>query len=384
MRDWRIQAGLLLGFLGAAVVLTVCEVQPSGRAPTKLPVHGPLLPDCHGALTHLVIHSTAAATPIVRKTYRQFLALLPADVTVYIVCPARETFSGLYRQVGPTRCRLVPVVADHAMTCWSRDRWLAFAPLRGRPALLLAPREEAGADLWAERRGDHRSAFDLATALPDQVVAANSDLAFDGGDFVADDSTAFVTPDVVRRNVGHTVASAAELSHRLERLLRKKVVILSEAPPHHAGMFMMLARHRTALVGDPSLARRMPAPSRPLPLAQPDFSEETQRAFDAVSLACQAHGYHVVRIPTVPDVDGRTYLTWLNVILDERAGRRVVYMPVFEQAEPLNAAAAAVWESLGYSVGRVDCTATYRHYGSLRCLVNVLARRHVPQAAPLI
>ena len=37
-------------------------------------------------------------------------------------------------------------------------------------------------------------------------------------------------------------------------------------------------------------------------------------------------------------------------------------------------AAAAVWRSAGWQVRRVDCTASYVHFGSLRCLVNVLAR----------
>ena len=79
-------------------------------------------------------------------------------------------------------------------------------------------------------------------------------------------------------------------------------------------------------------------------------------------------------MPVVPDRDGRTYLTYLNVILDDRAGKRVVYMPAYEGADELNAAAASAWEKLGFEVRRVDCTNTYKHFGSLRCLVNVLRR----------
>jgi len=87
-----------------------------------------------------------------------------------------------------------------------------------------------------------------------------------------------------------------------------------------------------------------------------------------------AGGYRVVRIPIVPGHDGRTYVTYLNAILDRRGGRRMVYMPVFSGAGPLNRAAAEVWTGLGYEVRSVDCDACYPHFGSLRCLVNVLRR----------
>ena len=76
----------------------------------------------------------------------------------------------------------------------------------------------------------------------------------------------------------------------------------------------------------------------------------------------------------VPAQDGRTYLTYVNVLIDQRSGRRLVYLPFYRGAERLNAAARAVWEGLGYEVVPVDCTSAYRHFGCLHCLVNVLQR----------
>ena len=84
--------------------------------------------------------------------------------------------------------------------------------------------------------------------------------------------------------------------------------------------------------------------------------------------------YRVVRVPIAPGRDGRTYLTYLNAILDHRDGRRIVYMPVFSQAEALNLAAQRAWSNLGYEVRPVNCDACHPHFGSLRCLVNVLSR----------
>jgi hypothetical protein len=76
----------------------------------------------------------------------------------------------------------------------------------------------------------------------------------------------------------------------------------------------------------------------------------------------------------VPGRDGRTYLTYLNVIIDERPERCVVYLPTFAGFEALNAAAIRRWQLAGYEVQPIDCTTAYPHGGSLRCLVNVLDR----------
>ena len=372
---------MLLG-LAAAVALTAAVGPETPDKVSALPVHGPALPDCEGAIRELVIQYVPEAARIVETAYRDFLGQLPKDVTVFVVCTGRAAFDDLRARVGRVACRLMPVCTGHAMTCWSRDRWLAFAPkCPNGPTLLLSPQEETGAAVWPQRKGDHQVADDIAAALRGRVVSHRSTLGFDGGDFVADGEAVFVTPEVARRNVGISVASSDRLRRALSAVLQRKVVLLRESPPYHAGMFMMLAGGRTAVVGDPFLARRLllrataePGAAASCPLESPDFSDETQRRFDAVAAQCAAEGYRVVRIPVVPATDGRTYLTYLNVILDQRAGTRTVYMPIYRGTETLNRAAAVVWQALGYEVRRVDCTETYIHFGSLRCLVNVLRR----------
>ena len=373
VKDWRVSLGVLVGVLAAALFVNARghRAPPLGRR--EMPAHGPVLSDCDGPIEQLVIQYVPEAAAIVETAYRQFLGVLPADVSVVVVCPDEAAFEDLRSRVGAVPCRLVPVLTGHAMTCWSRDRWLAM-PRPGGRTLLISPLVEGAAAIWPQRKGDSRMGDDLARALPDGVVSHRSALIFDGGDFVADNETVFVTPRVARRNVGVTVASFDELSRKLARIVKSRVILLEDAPPHHAGMFMMLAGDRTAVVGDPSLATPLADHTGPWPLEQPDFSETTQRRFDAVAAQCQAAGYHVVRIPVVPDRDGRTYLTYLNVILDERSKRRTVYMPIFKGAARLNAAAEAVWRKLGFGVRRIDCTNTYKHFGSLRCLVNVLRR----------
>jgi len=139
------------------------------------------------------------------------------------------------------------------------------------------------------------------------------------------------------------------------------------------------------LVGDPSLARELVSAEMArggqaatdefmgLP-GGPDFTLQTQHLFDAVAVQCAAAGYRVVRIPVLPARDGRTYLTYVNVLMDQQGGRRLVYLPFYRGVEPLNAAARKVWESLGYEIRPIDCTSAYQHFGCLHCLVNVVRR----------
>jgi len=350
--DARIAIGLVLGLAGAPALFR--------DAP---PRHGPLLPDSDGALEEIVIQYVPEAAEIVATAYREFLGALPATVTVRVVCPDREAFDDLARRVGAVACGLEPVLTGHPMTTWARDRWLALSPRKGDGALLLCPAVEAGAEVWPARAGDRRIGEDLASALP-HVRARRSGLVFDGGDFVADGETVFVSPRVARRNPGLT---SVELRRRLSRMLEREIVLLGDAPNHHAGMYLMTAGHRTALVGDPSLARGIVGDDAP---NDPDWSAATQAEFDAVAETVAGAGYRVVRIPVVPGRDGRTWLTGVNVIVDGRT----VYVPVFRGAERFNRASADVWRSLGFTVRPVDCTGTYRHFGSLRCLVNVLRR----------
>ena len=205
-------------------------------------------------------------------------------------------------------------------------------------------------------------------------------MCFDGGDFAADGETAFVRPAVLLRNLQRTVETREELLEHLETILQRRIVLFDRAPDHHVAMYLMPIGNRTVLVGDPRLAERLLAGSPDKEAVDaylpggPDLSAATAALFDAVAGQCQAAGYRVVRIPVAPGIDGRTYITYLNAILDQRDGRRIVYMPAFGPAAVLNRAATAVWAEQGYEVRPVDCTAASRNFGALHCLVNVLRR----------
>jgi hypothetical protein len=250
---------------------------------------------------------------------------------------------------------------------------------------LLYPRGETAVELWPQRAGDERVAREIAAASGGRILARRSSLFFDGGDFLADGENVFVIPRVVQQNLQQTSADRDTLITQLSVQLKRRVILLEKAPDHHAGMFMASVGNRTMLVGDPSLGLTLagvarsdsrtnasgPGPTLP---ADADCSESTQALFDAVARQCQAAGYKVIRVPTLLAPDGRTYFTYVNVLIDQQRGRRIVYLPVYRGAEKLNKAAQTCWEGLGYTVQPIDCTSTYKHFGCLHCLVSVLER----------
>lgn len=365
--------GVILGLLAAFIVMPLLGGDEA-RAENTV---GPALSDCDGALHELVIQYTTDSAEIVDAPYRDFLSQLPEAVTVHVVCRDRAAFDQLVNAVGDVKCKLNPVFADHAMTSWSRDRWIALEPAGDATAFtLLSPRGELGADAWPERKGDENIGDTLAAALPN-IESARSELYFDGGDFVCDEETAFVTPNVRLRNLQVTVETEIELLRRLKEITGRTVVLLKDAPDHHAGMYMMTLGNKRVMVGDPSLAKALFTDEEiaNLPFPYPaDFSQETQALFDSVAEQCKNAGYEVIRVPVAPCKDGRTFITSLNSVLDDRDGKRTIYMPVIDGAGKLNDAAAKVWKDAGFKVKRVNCTTCYKWFGSLRCLVNVSNR----------
>jgi hypothetical protein len=381
MFRWQTIVGVIIGLVAGGGILALTNGPGRGPVPS-----GPILSECDGHLRELVLHYEPSAKGITAPVYRDFLGALDGDVGVYIVCPDRAAFDDFLAMAGQVKCRVSPILAGHPITTWSRERWVALMPAApGGATTLWSPRGEAGDEIWPARAGDERVGQDIAAALAPTVMARRSGLFFDGGDFLADGDTVFVVPRVLQRNIQHTAASREEFLGNLSRELKRRVILLDEAPDHHAGMFMASVGNRTMLVGDPSLSREMVSAEMAranqagtneflgLP-GGPDFTPQTQHLFDAVATQCAAAAYRVIRIPVVPARDGRTYLTYVNVLMDQQGSRRVVYLPFYRGAEPLNADARRVWESLGYEIRPVDCTSAYRHFGCLHCLVNVLQR----------
>jgi len=374
MRRFPQILGIAIGLCAAVIVISTI----SGKQNTTSS-SAPVMSECDGDLKELVIQYVRGAGAVL-PVYHQFLPLLSSDVTVHAVCPELADFAELRQALPEISCKLDPILTHHEMTAWARDRWVALPSSdQSEPTALLAPRGESSAASWPARAGDQMVAFDITRAFPSKFAALRSGLNFDAGDFLSDGSTVFVTSSVLRRNLNQTVASRDELVEILHRELHAKIVLMDDSPDHHAAMFMTVSAGRTILIADPKRARELLSSNSRILGTLPggaDFSLETQRQLDAIADQCRSLGYTVVRIPTLPAVDRKTYLTYVNVLSEARGDKKVVYMPIYRGAEALNDAAEKAWRGLGYEVHRIDCTSTYGLFGNLHCLVNVLHRSH--------
>lgn len=370
---------LLGAVLGVAAAMLVIA-HGGGRA--REPAGGAMLADAGGRVRSVVMQYTAGSQ-FVLPVYREYLGRQSARLEVILVCPGEADFAELRAGLGSVPPKLAPVYTGHAMTAWSRDRWVPLMAGRaGEPITLLAPRIEEGLEAWPQRAGDGRIAADLAAAFPGRLAARHSGLAFDGGDLLADGGFVFATPAVVERNVQRHVADREGLLKALGAELHLTPVLMEQAPDHHAGMFMMSAGagadgRRRMVVGDPSLGREV-YDAAGVEAAEleggADLSEEMQGRFDSVARLAAGAGYAVTRMPVVVPRVGKNYLTFVNVILDREGGQGIVYMPTFGGQSRMNAAAARVWEGLGYGVRGIDCSTVWTRGGTLHCLVNVLER----------
>jgi hypothetical protein len=373
--------GMAVGLVAALLVLGYASMQRTQVLPAML--------SDEGGRIQAVVMQYATGSQFVAPVFQQYLGYQSADVKVYFACPGPEDFAEIRKLVGPVACQILPVYTGHVITAWSRDRWVALHSPVSNLVTLLSPKGENGQEDWPARAGDSKVGEDLANAFPAVFAAQRSGLFFDGGDFLADGSIVFVTRAVLDRNLQHTVTTRDSLLQALAHDLRLRPVLLDSGPQHHAGMFMMSAgadpqappngsSRRVMVVADPSLGQRYYPRSPEADAAftdGPDFSLETQKKYDAVAEVCGQNGYRVVRIPVVPARAGKMYLTYVNVILDRTgAGKPVVYMPTYARQEKLNRAATEVWQTLGYEVRPIDCTAVWQAGGTLHCLVNVFQR----------
>src|SRR6266550_1736346 len=130
--------GIALGVLAAGLAM---EMAPKRQqvAASDIPR---ILSECDGNLRRIVIHYTRDAQ-FIGKAYQEFLSHLNSGVEVVVVVPdtpAWEEFRGIFK----SEAKLTPVICNHAITCWSRDRWICLKPSTPGPAHLICPLQEQG------------------------------------------------------------------------------------------------------------------------------------------------------------------------------------------------------------------------------------------------
>lgn len=332
------QALLLAGILHGAVLAV--------RAVSNRPV--PLLDEQAGAIREVAVHFVPG-TAFIEATYRDFFRQLPRDVLIRVVCERPEDAQAFSRIAGRDG---LPAVTGRPITPWARDRFVI-----GTDGTIVTPPEPHPGGI--ERRNDWYAPFALAKTAGARTRPAP--FRFEGGDFCAAGGRLIASSTWAARNPERPLKG---LIAEAERLFGMPVVFLPDAPDHHVGMLLAPAGNDTILVGDVRRGWEL----RPADL-DADLGEETARRFDGAAETLRRAGFRVARVPALPTARDFAWITYTNAILENRT----VYLPRFG-FPPLDSAAAAVYERLGFETRPVDVSAAYSHGGTLHCLVHVLRR----------
>ncbi len=385
---------LLGAVVGAALAAMAVLLAARTRARAhQAEVQANVLPEATGAIAEIAMHYVPLMEPLVAPAYTDFLRALPNDVHVRVVMArssgpeARAMLGRFLDQIDPSggwRDRTQVVETQGPITTWSKDRALVTG--KQRPdgiALLVAPAEPS--DAWPERHNDWATVAALADASHGMLLAEVAPFDFDAGDFAATDAALIVDANLIEKNRHRGLGDAIELRKRLAGWFHMPVIVLGtrpgDTPRHHLSMYMTPLDANVVLVGDPAQAARLVgndfAPGEDSvdtgEALRADFSPETQRRFDRAADDLAARGFEVVRIPNVPFED-KTYFSYTNGVYETRDGRRIAYMPVYDEPA-LDREARRIYEGLGWEVRPIRVRGIYAQHGTIGCLVNVLGRR---------
>jgi len=153
-------------------------------------------------------------------------------------------------------------------------------------------------------------------------------------------------------------------SHGQDRAQNKKIVSIGrtpeEVPDHHIGMYLTPLGNKRVAVADPLLGLELyqKGPAGGPADVETDISK--YKPFLQVVQRLEEEGFLVVRVPMLLTRTPRVFVSYNNVILERRADKQRVYMPVYG-IPSLDRAAGQVFESQGWRVIPIRVAKLYRH-----------------------
>jgi len=342
--------------------------------------------DTQGAIAAVRLHYDPKVDLELQSLYFDLFEKLPHDVRVTVLCPDRtsarrfQTMWGGYITSDGRDLTVVSIGGD--LTLWARDRYLARQSRDLRDAgdgYAPSPDPSYGTPRLNEVIiQEDLSYFGVAPVVHDAPIH------FEGGNVVSNRRHVFIGANLLPDNPS---IPGAELLERITEIMGRPVVIVDDGeggvPWCHVDMYLTPVDENTMLVADVKtgvdLAEALDDQVLLEEEADPAADEETsldyiQRQLDGVARQMAQRGYSVQRIPATVDPLGDWMVTYNNVLMEEREGRRVAYVPRY-RIPALDAEAVRIYRGLGFEVRSVDVSQVYRWGGALRCLVNVTERR---------
>lgn len=409
MKKFLYSAMTTLGIVAAAFLL------PSffDRAPTAQ-----LVADVGAEIRLVACSVTSARTSSLRNAelVANIVNGLPNDVHVLLLVSDRSAFTTPSQH---RRVTFVEMPPRSDISIWPQDPFVVVE-------------EEARTKLITpasfDREDDERMAAQLAKVLQLEVVA--SDMQFEGGNIVCDESAVFIGCNTVHRNAQQLSLSEEEVAQRFAKLFGRPVIVVGaeQQVVGHIDLIVTPLGNRRIAVADSRLGARLAETAlteHPQQVAlferqceegffghaqitqlhdrdgneilRPEVSGQTASvveaslgmapALDAIAQQLHEAGYEVVRVPALipdqqPTLDkegrpqpGYPFLTYTNVLTEKREDQPIVYLPQYGFGQ-LDEVARRTWHELGFQVKTVDGFATSAMYGgAMRCCTKVLLRK---------
>ncbi len=350
-----------------------------------------VLPDHGGAIAEILVYFTEdhdeGFTPLLRDLFNK----MPSDVRFVVACPNHaevqrfERTLGAAARAGGRQIRVYSLGVD--ISVWARDRVIARQFPNGRPAPYLVPLPSPDSEEW--RLNEHYAPFALEAAggLPEVQAAP---LRIEGGNLLATRNRVIIGVNALVENADllDDWPERLQLNQRMQDLFGKPVLLIGEdeatLPWDHVDMYITPISAQGVLVADPALgAELLDLPlTRDTTLCEDDpdcicASPEEAELFDAAAEQLASAGFSVHRLPALVNRADGWMITYNNVLIDEREGKKTVFMPVYGVAA-LDEEATHIYRRLGYTVATVDVSGVFEEGGAVRCVANVLQRRRSP------
>jgi uncharacterized protein YebE (UPF0316 family) len=396
---WGVPAAavLLLVSVGIGLLFAREQTREEGIAARFAVSDGPGVPaDCDGRLHEILLQYVPDLAAELEPTYDDLFSALPTDVRVQVVCPNDRTASAFDARWGMAervKGRSVEVInVDRPITAWARDRRITrVVGAVELPAAAIVPRrsaeydEEYRNDLFVSYLFEQRGLWPLGE---------DTFVHLEGGNVVANGRHVFVGANVIEENEA-LGSDASTVERELLRILGRAYVLVGDpdqqTPWCHIDMYLTPVDDQTVLVASTGVANMLLASETGVlddivttgnDADSPDYASGQSWQFDAVAGQLSEYGYHVIRLPAVADPNEDWMVTYNNVLMEQRDGQRIVYMPVYD-LPVLDRVAEAVYRGLGFDVRTIDVSKIFRHGGAVRCLVNVLSREPARLATAL-
>jgi hypothetical protein len=377
-----------LGVLSLAVcglALLFCSVAAADNG-LLYPDGAGVIPDTRGAIAAVRLHYEPNVDEELQPFYQDLFAELPSDTAVTVLCPDQESAGrflaswGSSVSIGGRDLTVINVGGD--LTLWARDRYLArqWGNL-SLPATAYIPLPDPYYDI--PQLNELAVQMELAVVSTEPLVD-EAPFFFEGGNIVSNGHQVFVGMNVLAENApkyrGLTPGALRTIAGRPLIFVRDAN---DDVPWCHVDMYMTPIGEDAVLVADVARGEALSDEAAALVDAECEAerspvvtSEYVQQQLDDVARLMARSGYRVYRVPAIVDPFGDWMVTYNNVLMEERGGQRIVYLPMYRMPE-LDIEAALIYRRLGFEVKYIDVSELYLWGGALRCMVNVTQRRDV-------